>query len=138
MTEIFKNKGFTLIELLVVIAIIGILASIVISSLSDARNSAKDVAIKTALLEAVKKAEIYFDNNSTYDGVCDDAEFSTGGLFDQSISDNGGAFVCGDGVDGYCLSSSLNRGGGRACVDTYRELKSGFLCADADDTVCDL
>ena len=44
-----NKKGFTLVELLVVIAIIGILASIVVISLSGEGDKANDAKIKISL-----------------------------------------------------------------------------------------
>lgn len=58
-----SNQGFTLIELLVVIAIIGILASVVLSSLSAARMKANDVAI---MAEVRNLSQLMFLNASDY------------------------------------------------------------------------
>ena len=65
-----KNKGFTLIELLVVIAIIGILASVVLASLSSARVKGADSAVKANLNSIRGEAEIYYLENGTYIDLC--------------------------------------------------------------------
>ena len=62
MTKLNK-EGFTLIELLVVIAIIGILASIVLVSLNDARNRGYDAEIKAELAQIRNAVEMFYDDN---------------------------------------------------------------------------
>lgn len=60
-----KNRGFTLIELLVVVAIIGILSSVVLSSLNGARSKARD-AKRVADLKQIQLAlEMYYDSNGS-------------------------------------------------------------------------
>ena len=63
------SKGFTLIELLVVIAIIGILASMVIVSLTGARVKSRDGKRLAELKEMQKALELYYSNNGYYPGT---------------------------------------------------------------------
>ena len=60
------NKGFTLIELLVVIAIIGILAGIVLVSLNNARESARDTKRISDMRSAALALELYYAENAEY------------------------------------------------------------------------
>ena len=62
----FYKKGFTLIELLVVIAIIGILGSIVMSSLGNARLKARDTARKQMGKQIQTALEMYIIDNGRY------------------------------------------------------------------------
>jgi prepilin-type N-terminal cleavage/methylation domain-containing protein len=102
-----KNKGFTLIELLVVIAIIGILASVVLTSLSSAKNKAKDSKIKSSLSSIGRVAELYFSIEGTYSGICNTTVTSKGatpiGSMVLNAANAGGstyvAGVTGNGID---------------------------------------
>lgn len=61
-----NSRGFTLIELLVVIAIIGLLASIVVASLSSVQSRGRD-ARRMADVDAIRKAlTLYSSDNAVY------------------------------------------------------------------------
>lgn len=61
-----KQKAFTLIELLVVIAIIGLLASIVLVALNNARGKARDAKRKADLQSVATALELYYNDYHTY------------------------------------------------------------------------
>lgn len=61
-----NKKGFTLIELLVVVAMVGLLSSIILASLSSARDKASD-SKKLAMVNQYQKAiELFYGDNSFY------------------------------------------------------------------------
>lgn len=70
------KKGFTLIELLVVIAIIGILAAMILASITGARKKARDAQRKNDLRQVKTALEQYMQDNqekypiTTTWGVC--------------------------------------------------------------------
>jgi len=67
--KILTHKGFTLIELLIVIAIIGVLSSIIITSLNNARSKAKDAKIKSTMQQMRNQAELFYIKYGSYYGT---------------------------------------------------------------------
>jgi prepilin-type N-terminal cleavage/methylation domain-containing protein len=61
-----KKKGFTLIELLVVVAIIGLLATLSIVSLNNARARARDARRVADIRQIQTALEFYYNDASSY------------------------------------------------------------------------
>ena len=123
-----NKRGFTLIELLVVIAIIGILASIVLVSLNDARNKGYDTQIKSDISQTRTTIELCYDNmNGTYIGC---AQEGTNGIADitppscQTVQDYVitvtatdyavSGQLCSDAALFWCVDTAGNAGVGTA------------------------
>ncbi|XKT75445.1 MAG: type II secretion system protein [Patescibacteria group bacterium UBA2103] len=86
-----NNKGFTLIELLVVVAIIGMLSSVVLSSLNQARANSRD-ARRTGDIHSIRTAlELFYNAYNRYpssaDGNCVyNNSFASGGCLQVLVS----------------------------------------------------
>lgn len=61
-----KQRGFTLIELLVVVAIIGLISSVVLSSLASAREKAADAKATQEMHQFQVAVQLFFNENGRY------------------------------------------------------------------------
>lgn len=122
------NVGFTLIELLIVIAIIGLISTVVLTSLSQSQARSYDTKIVQQLTNFRTAAQIYFTNNTGYGPTTSDC--SSGMFNDMDVQDGAPGSTIAAGVlpdfsDVYCgandrqyaLKATLYDGTSYWCVD---------------------
>lgn len=129
-----KTKSFTLIELLVVVAIIGLLATIVVTSVFSARDKARNTRIATALSQIRAQATLVMNDTDSYGSLCDASHTLCGDsmvcpdnnfipqlkmIKDDVRNFSGSDPTCYGDTDAYCVQSQLvPSGSGSYCVDS--------------------
>ena len=130
-TKQSDDFGFTLVEVLMVIAIISLLASIVIIQTGTVKKKGEDAAIQAALREVRNAGELYYSNNQTYEGVCDDDDYVRIKEYIDDRNGPNGVIDCKDSATAYAVISSMNTKD-CWCVDSQGTAKEVSLNGAAD------
>jgi prepilin-type N-terminal cleavage/methylation domain-containing protein len=110
--SLIATKGFTIVELLVVIAIIGILTSVILGSLSTARDDGLSAKIKSEMTILSKRARVDESQSFTYDVVCGSNGVATSTEVARIIASierfASSPVVCNSNSDLYAVSVALS------------------------------
>jgi general secretion pathway protein G len=93
------RKGFTLIELLVVIAIIGILSTLAVVALQNARLKSRDAKRVSDIKQVQTAMELYFAENNSYPAT---------NTVTQVLGDENNLCLDKDGFDDTCAGGVAN------------------------------
>ena len=124
-----KNAGFTLVELLVVISIIGILSTLAVVSLNNARLKARDAKRVSDIKQIQTALELYASDQNGYPDATD---LTLGSGAGSTISKDGGiaAVVSGTTYMGKVPANALP-GGADYKYSSYTNSSETVACTSA-------
>ncbi len=96
--NILGKKGFTLIELLVVIAIIGLLSTLAVVSLNNAREKSRDAKRVSDIRQIQTGLELYYADQNGYPVAA--AAITLGATATKALSQAAGGFTALTGTSG--------------------------------------
>ncbi len=114
-----NKKGFTLIELIIVIAIIGVLASVVVLSLGDQTDVAKN-AVDVGEASQLRTVALLYsgEKGGDYTDVCTRIKAATGGavVYGALGDDADPEIHCEDKTSGWYVVWQQEQGGNYSCI----------------------
>lgn len=143
------SEGFSLVELLIVMAIIGILSTIILTSVSNSRAKAYDSKIKQQLSSFRIAAEMYFLNQQPNSYGPSSADCGSG-MFNNVDPSNGSPAIyidpgnlpdptqlaCQSNDSEYALKASLYSGNEYWCIDNKGSSRPIAGAIEGPSTFC--